>query len=216
MMKKFKKNEKNDLLKTIGIVTMIVDHIGLILFPQIQVFRVVGRVAFPIFAFAISDGYKHTSNLKKYFFRLFVFATVSQIPFMLAVNPWKLNVIFTLALSLAVVHFLKNKKYIAALVLVVLSIVIPMDFGLYGALAASLFYFFKNKGYQIGAFVVLTIVHAAILGWAIQLLSIFGVLLILFFPDRMPKVQLPKYFFYWFYPVHLLLLFAIKQYLMTK
>ncbi|MEA2007267.1 MAG: TraX family protein [Patescibacteria group bacterium] len=216
MKKKFNKSNKNDLLKTIGIVSMLVDHVGLILFPQVQIFRAIGRLAFPVFAFAISDGYRYTSNLKKYFFRLLIFAVVSQIPFMLAINPWKLNVIFTLVLSLAVLHFFSKKNYIVVIILVTVSVIIPMDFGIYGALAASIFYFFKNKNHQIGAFVLLTIVHVTILGWALQLLSIFGVLIILFFPDRMPKVQLPRYFFYWFYPVHLLLLFVIKQYLMTN
>ena len=216
MTKKFNKSKKNDLLKTIGIVSMLIDHVGLILFPQVQILRIVGRLAFPVFAFAVADGYRHTSDLKKYFFRLLIFATVSQLPFMLAVNPVKLNVLFTLALSLAVLHFFKKKQYLIALTFVLMSVVIPMDFGLYGALAASFFYFFKNKWRQIGAFDVLTIVHAIILQWSIQLFSIFGVLLILFFPDRMPKLQLPKYFFYWFYPGHLLLLFVIKQLLMTN
>ena len=53
------------VLKLIAIISMLIDHIGAILFPSSEVLRIIGRLAFPIFAFIIVEGYFHTKNLKK-------------------------------------------------------------------------------------------------------------------------------------------------------
>ncbi len=63
-------------LKWIAIITMIIDHIGAVLYPVSQYpdmafLRIIGRIAFPIFAFLIVEGYRHTGNLKAYAVRLF-------------------------------------------------------------------------------------------------------------------------------------------------
>ena len=71
------------ILKLIAMVTMFIDHLGDTCFKQVTAMNVIGRIAFPIFAFQISEGYIHTKNLTKYFLRLFLFAFISQIPFML-------------------------------------------------------------------------------------------------------------------------------------
>jgi len=209
------RNGKNDLLKMIGIVSMFIDHVGIILFPQVIILRIIGRLAFPIFAFAIANGYEHTLNLKKYFFRLLIFAVISQIPFMLTINFMELNFLFTLTVSLAVLHFFKKKQRFAAIIFIVLSVIIPMDFGLYGVLLPSFFYFFKKNLLIIAAFTLSTIFHTIIWQWAIQLFSVLGLLLILFLQDTKSKLHLPKYFFYWFYPGHLIILLIIKRMLMA-
>ena len=74
------------VLKMIAIISMFIDHIGYVIFGKFSYFNYIGRLAFPIFAFQISEGYIHTKNLKKYFLRLFLFAIISQIPFMLFHN----------------------------------------------------------------------------------------------------------------------------------
>ena len=88
-------------LKIIAIITMFIDHLGNSYFKYTTWMNVIGRIAFPIFAFLISEGYAHTKNLKKYFFRLFLFALISQIPFMLFFSTYKdgfaFNIFFTLA-----------------------------------------------------------------------------------------------------------------------
>jgi len=71
------------VLKIIAMVTMTFDHSGYIIFGGSSFFNYIGRLAFPIFAFQISQGYIHTKDLKKYLGRLTIFAFVSQIPFML-------------------------------------------------------------------------------------------------------------------------------------
>lgn len=71
------------VLKIIAIVTMTFDHTGYLIFGDFSYFNYIGRLAFPIFAFQISQGYIHTKNLKKYLSRLLIFAVISQIPFTL-------------------------------------------------------------------------------------------------------------------------------------
>ena len=109
-------------LKIIALITMFIDHSGYAIMGHFSFFNYIGRIAFPIFAFQISEGYNHTKNLKKYFLRLGLFALVSQIPFSLFSlkyhgNPFGLNVFFTLFLGLLaiylydyVVKILKNSK----------------------------------------------------------------------------------------------------------
>lgn len=107
------KNNRNDVLKLIAIITMLLDHIGYMFFPKTVIFRAIGRIAFPIFAYHIALGYRHTSNLKRYAKRLFVFALISQVPYTLmsffasgnnAYNPIQFNVMFLLLTGLLVLR----------------------------------------------------------------------------------------------------------------
>ncbi len=89
-------------LKLIACAAMLVDHIGY--FWQIEIFRAVGRIAFPIFLFLIYNGYRHTASRVRYALRLGIFALLSQIPFSLCFSNtlWggSGNVFFTLLLAL--------------------------------------------------------------------------------------------------------------------
>ena len=62
----------SNALKLIALVSMTVDHIGLILFPQYRVLRIIGRIAFPIFAYMIAEGCRYTSNRIRYFLTIFL------------------------------------------------------------------------------------------------------------------------------------------------
>ena len=72
------------VLKGIAVLSMLLDHIGMV-FPNVA-FRAVGRLALPLFAFLIANGYKYTKNVRKYAARLFVFAWISEIPFDLLID----------------------------------------------------------------------------------------------------------------------------------
>lgn len=112
---------RNDALKLFAMITMLIDHIGHMLFPQYRFLRSIGRLAFPIFAYQLAIGYAKTSSLKDYAKRLFIFGLISQVPYSffspdLAFKPLHLNIMFTLLLALGVVHLYdsgvsKIKKY---------------------------------------------------------------------------------------------------------
>ncbi len=92
-------------LKMIAVITMLIDHIGAVIFPDIIVLRIIGRLAFPLFAFLITEGYRHTSNFNRYLGRLFIFAIISQYPFWLAFGfDAGLNIFSTLFLGLIAIH----------------------------------------------------------------------------------------------------------------
>lgn len=138
---------RNDLLKLLAIVTMLVDHIGYMYFPNEILFRIIGRLAFPIFAYQIAIGYSKTSNLKKYVFRLSLFALITQLPYSffspdIKFNPIHFNVLFTFVAAIGLLYvydmgslninrFIKDKNYkhllygILLLALAVIIIILP-------------------------------------------------------------------------------------------
>lgn len=109
------KTHRNDLLKLIALITMLIDHIGYLYYPEEMMFRTIGRIAFPIFAYQIALGFKKTSSRSGYAKRLLIFASISQIPY-LWFNPelyfdfHNLNIMFTFLLSLGVLQLFEISK----------------------------------------------------------------------------------------------------------
>lgn len=109
-------------LKIIACVSMLCDHIGYLLLPEVTVLRYIGRIAFPLFAFFIGEGSRYTHNRKKYILSLLILATGCQLVYGAeelitdgALTPysrfWFINVIFTFALaSVSCYLFLDFKK----------------------------------------------------------------------------------------------------------
>lgn len=92
------------VLKGIAAALMLTDHVGAILLPEVLALRCVGRLAFPIFAFFIAEGYAHTRDFGRYFRRLAILAVVSEIPFNLengaVFDLTRQNVLWTFCLAL--------------------------------------------------------------------------------------------------------------------
>ncbi|MEG1942513.1 MAG: TraX family protein, partial [Angelakisella sp.] len=102
-------------LKIIAIAAMLIDHIGYMFFPDMIIFRLIGRIAFPIFAFFVAEGIRFTHDRKKYLTRLLLLAVISEIPFDLmrngsAFSPSSQNVCFTLAVGVVCVWLLEKKS----------------------------------------------------------------------------------------------------------
>lgn len=92
-------------LRLIALLSMMIDHSGLALFPDIGLFRCIGRLSFPIYCFLIMQGYLHTRDIRAYGRRLLLLAIVSEIPFDLLIfgriaSPMEQNVLFSLLLGL--------------------------------------------------------------------------------------------------------------------
>ena len=198
-----------DLLKWIAVLTMVIDHIGYVFYPNVSEFRMIGRLAYPIFAYLIAEGSVRTSNKRKYLERLLLFAFISQIPYMLVFQTLQPNILFTLVIGL---YFIQMTWYRFG-ILVLVGLFLPLDYEWWGLLLPPLFVYCRER--KVFGFVLissLTLAYALTTGMLIQLFAIVGLLLIYGLPAfkgmRVPVVN--RWFFYWFYPVHLLLLFLLS------
>ncbi len=211
-----------ELLKWIAIVTMTVDHVGVILYPEFTVLRIIGRLSFPLFAYLLILGMESTSNLRNYFIRLFLFALISQVPFFLALDyePFGyLNIFFTLSFGLLFVHYFK-KTSVYAIVPMFASFILPIDYSVYGLAMIGCMYILKeDTKFGVAALVLLNVLF--LVPWNSQFLSILAIPLILLHKNGYLKIKretaekatIPlwrKYYFYVYYPLHLGLLYLIK------
>ena len=112
-MKKNYKCINSFTLKMIAIITMVIDHVGAVLFPMNMIFRYIGRISFPLFVFLLVEGSIYTSKIRKYELRMFLFALISEIPFDLAfsneiVDIYSQNVFWTLTIGLVMLDLIQN------------------------------------------------------------------------------------------------------------
>jgi len=222
------------VLKIIACITMFIDHIGYVIFDGPSWFNYIGRLAFPIFAFQISEGFVHTKDIKKYLIRLVIFAFVSQIPFMLfssLINDeFSLNVIFTLLLGLLSIICYNRHKYLGILSAIILGTVAQItncDYGFYGVAITLLFYVFRNsKPLFIISFLGATIISysgriLSCLNYGIDtflyafdfylphaICTALSIIIIMFYNKK--KGSNTRYLLYLFYPLHLLFLYGIS------
>ena len=216
-------------LKLLAIVSMLVDHLAAFLWydepwctaawfsighremSAYALMRMFGRIAFPLFAFLIVEGFQHTRNRKRYGIQLLIFALISELPWNL-VHGGQLfyrgqNVLFTLLLGYlglcALERFRDDKKKLLAslLGLLVVSIVLRADYGCSGYGFILLLYVLRNQQ------LVRAIVGCCVLGSRWVACTAF--IPIALYNGKRGFVRGPvgKYFFYLFYPLHLLIIY---------
>lgn len=203
------------MIKIIALITMLIDHTGAIIFPKLIILRIIGRIAFPLFAYSLVEGYIHTSNREKYFKRLVIFAITSQIPFSL-IYPGILNIGFTLILAfiaLLVIDLIKvNKKnmlnYTSLVMILIIANAVNVDYGAYGVLIVLLLYVFKDNLKLCSVFLFIISLQNTI-----QLYMLVAIPLIVYFNDtyKFKSIKLPKQVYYYFYPIHLIVLYVIQS-----
>jgi hypothetical protein len=215
-----------ELLKIIAIVTMVSDHIGKILYPDLLLLQIIGRLSFPLFAYLVVLGVESTKTPRKYMVTLLVFALISQVPYYLAfgIQPFdRLNILFSLFLCAVTIYYY-NKGSLLALVPLLLSIILMTEGSYYVVLTAVGMKLLKDKP-KIGALVLVALnlqfLFIPDFESQIQILSLLAVPLIflhikgwlkkeILIPENSLAYSTRKYFFYVFYPLHLALLFLIK------
>ena len=201
-------------LKMIAAVTMLIDHVGYIFFPQYIFLRIIGRISFPIFAFLIVEGFMHTRDVKKYIFRMLVFALVTEIPFDFAfygaVNWEHQNVLITFVLALLALYidrqYTRKIGIVAAFALAFLAEFIGSDYGMLGVIIVMMFYWNYDRFYNKMIF------GTASLTLLVTSYQIFDVLAMIPIGLYNGKKGIGfKYFFYIFYPGHLVILYVIHM-----
>ncbi len=194
--------------------------------------REIGRAAFPIFAFLLVEGFFHTRSRKNYLFRLGVFFFLSELPFDLAfyggVYWQKQNVYLTLFLGFFIICIWEKAKMegsgvtlrkgccaIAIMACCIAAGMLHGDYGIYGVLLIMVFYEGRSKEMgtekSVAGFIRLFTCTLGYLLFMWEPWSIIGFVLICFYDGtRNQKGIVWKYFFYTFYPVHLLVLGIIR------
>ncbi len=197
-------------LKLIAMGLMLVDHIGLIFFPGIDIFRIIGRLAFPIFAYFIVEGFIHTRDIRKYMLRMGIFAVISEPAFDFAIsgefiNNSHQNVMFTFLLGLIMLWGISKEnpfiKICAITGPMICALLLVTDYDMYGMILILIIYcFYDSKIYMV----LWTSVAHMLLSTGIQRWAILSNVLLLFYNGkRGPNI---KWLFYGFYPAHLLVL----------
>ena len=217
------------VLKIIAIVSMVIDHCAYFLMNDgtllYDTMRCVGRIAFPVFAFLVVEGFAYTHNRKRYFTRLLVFAVISEVSwYLLNGADGTHNVMFTLALgvvALAVLEKLKENSVlcgIAILSIAYLATWSGVDYEWRGILMILVFNLLRNQNdnlpFPYGRMMQLLcafplMMHYGSIGALLACMTIF-----LYDGARgFIKGNVAKYGFYAFYPVHLLLIWCVITFL---
>ena len=223
------------VLKIFALFFMIIDHAGFILFPDKIIFRAIGRLAFPLFAYQMAVGFSHTKNKEKHIIKLLLFAILCQFPHTLMLNLYgidmSLNIIFTFVISLLTISLLENavseiksiKKLsiktivssILSIFLIVLGCYLNVDYTWYGIILTTMFYFtLHKKGWSLILFFALININYFIEPSLMSLLayvSMLDICLILLFNGK--KGYNKSLIFYIVYFVHFFPLLALKHFL---
>lgn len=100
----------SNAIKIIAALSMLIDHIGIILFPNVAILRIIGRIAFPLYAFMIAEGCAHTKNKLRYFLNVFVLGASCQVVYYLYDSSMYMGILITFSLSILVIYAMQYLK----------------------------------------------------------------------------------------------------------
>ncbi len=215
-------------IKIIAILAMAIDHIGVFIFPQAVFLRALGRLSFPLFAWMIANGAKHTKDINAYLKRLFIFSLLSQIPYTIAfrsidVSFAQLNIVFTLFLGLLGIKVIRDGKsnlvkIIAVLVYSATAQLIDSDYGMLGVLSIISFYIYfedikmmllSQSAIYFGLLPILVLTKQVAFSMVsiIQPFALISLFFVAFYNGKPgPRV---KYLFYVFYPLQYVIFYLL-------
>ena len=212
-------------LKIIAAISMALDHIGLMLFPRIALFRILGRLAMPIFAYMIAEGCKYTRNKKKYLGMVLGLGTVCQAVYWFVDHDLYFSILITFSLSICIIYAMQNWKekqtllsatlFAAAIAAVYgLNRIFVIDYGFWGCMLpvfAAIPHKTSRDRYPVSILTLgLGMLLLAMDIGDIQIYSLLALPLLLIYSGRRGTWNL-KYFFYIFYPAHLVILEGIAM-----
>lgn len=204
------------LLSLLAMASMTVDHIGAILFPEDLAFRMVGRLAFPTFAFLLAEGARHSHSRLRYGLRLLGLAVLSELPFDYAFfGGWNMghqNIFFTLCLGLAAIELSDRltapaPRVAGLLAVIMLAEFLHTDYGSLGVLLVFVFYLWGTAPRPVAC---ACLIFAGLLYMDLSLLlgTVAAALPLSLYDHRRGGGKIPepirKFFCYGYYPLHLI------------
>lgn len=228
-------NRDTGLLKLIAMVSMLCDHAGVVLFPQYRILRVIGRLAFPLYAYCLAAGCVYTHDPLRYQRRLVLLALISQplhealfnrTPIQLTLDfymkGWRdPSILVSLVLAALVIWSIREREllFTVALAILIAMIQAKLDYKFRGILLMVLFYLFIHVRWFSLPCMVAYMVWWGLQGsgyalfgvrFGIQMFALLALPLIYFRTNS--GIRLPKWLFYVFYPAHLILLLLLRTY----
>ena len=145
-------------------ITMVIDHIGFLFFPQMIVLRIIGRISFPLFAYLLVRGFHVTSNRKKYFSRLIIAGIISQPIFMVFTGGSDINIFGTLVLGFLAIWTISSsihryKKTLLCGVIALTALVVPVEYGIIGVGIVVSFYLVRDYPRLVGVQAILWVLY---------------------------------------------------------
>ena len=214
-------------LKLLAALTMLLDHVGVLLFPQVLLLRVIGRISYPVFAFMIAEGCHYTRNKLRYFLMIFGLGVSCQLVYYFVSGDTYLNILLTFSFSVLLIFLLQRvqaatnwKQQFWCSVAFALGVfaaigadqLLTIDYGFWGIMTPVFASLPQGKTKTGSKLPVLMMALGLLLLAAdmkdIQYYALLAVPLLLLYSGQRGKTNL-KYFFYIFYPVHLVVLQGI-------
>lgn len=215
-------------LKLIALIAMTIDHVGMILLPQYLFLRIIGRLAFPIYAYMIAEGCRYTRNIFKYLGTMAAVALLCQVVSFAAIGSLYQSVLVTFSLSVLVILLIKNagqKKNAFSYLLLGLGIagvffvtkllpeLLPgtdfgVDYGFVGVMLPVLVYLAKDRR-QAMAFTAICLVLLAYGLGQVQWFGLLALPLLWLYNGKRGAYGM-KYLFYIYYPAHLAAIYLLQ------
>lgn len=215
-------------LKLIAMVTMTLDHVGLMLLPQYPILRILGRLAFPIYAYMIAEGCTYTHNKRNYLLRMLTLGLLCQVAYFGAMGSLYQCILITFSLSAALIWTLEWGEAQENRVMGILGVtgaflgawflcctlprLLPgtdygIDYGFFGVCLPVLIWIGRNRGEKL-ALLTLGLVLVAAEFAGNQWYALLTVPLLALYNGERGKYAIGR-LFYIYYPVHLVVIYGI-------
>lgn len=219
-------------LKVVACLLMLIDHVGAEIFTRVEVLRIVGRLAYPVFAYLIAEGCKYTKNKFRYFINIFLLGVFCEGVYISFSGEYYGNILLTFSLSVLMIYAMQNVKEayayeratsiavfaLSVILTYIISSTIGVDYGFWGAVTplfpavcdhVKLPERVNALTVKAVAFFIGLLLVAADIGGN-QWWSLGAIILLFMYNGKRGNNKL-KYVFYMFYPAHLALIGIISM-----
>lgn len=220
-----------NVLKMIALIAMTIDHMGLLLFPGISWMRIIGRIAFPIFAFMIGEGCRYTHRRSRYLQQIAFLGIFMQVVLWIGTRSLYQSVFISFTMAILLIYAIDQAKKsgqwkdwlcvgLVGGAISFLCLGLPellhktdyqVDYSMIGVLLPVVSYFARGKGVRLVGYalglIALSLFYGGIQWFCLLALPFLGM-----YNEQRGSARL-KNLFYFYYPVHLGVLYAIKMFL---